>query len=106
MTKLLVVAQQQGSATRLSEHRIQIAIAINVCVCRGATHQRLEQILARVGSIHGSEGCTALRASVPEELRGLAIALALLQFHNFLVEMAVDRKQIQPPVEVVVEEKD
>src|SRR5205823_6041887 len=103
MLEVLIVAEEQGSAAGLREHHIEVAIAIDVCKRGPATNERLEQIAAGVLLINSGETRPAFRARVPKKLRGLAIALALLQFHDFLVEVTVRREHVEPAIEIVVE---
>ena len=47
----------------------------------------------------------AVRAGIPEELRGLRVGLAFLNLADLLLEVAIGGEQIQPAIEIVVEEE-
>src|SRR5882724_13179733 len=82
MPQLLLVAQQQWRSAYLRQHDVQIPIAVNVAVGRASPDYRLEQILTTPGRRHRAEAAAAPLAGIPEQLRGLAVLLAVLDFAN------------------------
>ena len=100
---LLVVAQQHGRSPGRREHQVEVAVAVDVRRGAAASHDRLEEVGA--GGF-GADGLEPRVAGVPEQLGGLTVPLPMLDLGDLLLEVAVDREQVETPVEVVVEEQD
>src|SRR5262249_40404619 len=92
---------EQRRSLRLEQENVEIAVAVDIGVGRAASDDRLEQ--ARAGLFGRDQGKAG--AIIPEELGGLPIFLACLDLADFLFQMAVGGQQIQPAVEVVIEEE-
>ena len=106
MAQLLVVSEQQRRAVDLREHNVEVAVAVDVGESGAAADHRLEDVVAAVFRGDSREARIFVdSARVPEQLRGLAIALALRDLFDLLFDVTVGRQQIEPAIQVVVEEK-
>lgn len=102
----LVVAEEDGRAIDLREDDIEVAIAIDVSVGGPAPGDGAEEIRANLGFGGGEELVLAAAALIPEKLGGLAVVLMGLVFLNIGIEMSVGGKDIEPSVEIAIEEKE
>src|SRR5213082_1089020 len=98
----LVVPQQQRRAVHLGQYHVEVAITVNVGERGAAAHDGLEQIAPTSFWRNADESAGICCAAIPEELGGLRVALALLDFANLFFQMAVGREQIEPAIKVVI----
>ena len=101
MAGFLVVAQQERRAVVLGQHYVQIAVPVEIEVGTAPADDRLEQVRAARRGGHRLEDFTG----VPEQLCGLFVGLVRLQLGDVRVDVAVGREDVEPAVEVVVEEE-
>jgi len=96
------VAQQYGTAAVLGNGNIEITIAIDVGIGGTTTDHRMRDVARR---LHLLKAVAAGITAVPEQLRGLGVGLAGLHKVDIGLQMAVGLEQVEPAVEVVVEEE-
>ena len=76
MAQLLVVSKQERRAVDLRQNDVEVAVAVDVGECRAAADNGFENVRAAVPWRDGQETVLPVdSARVPEQLRGLTIAL-------------------------------
>ena len=90
----------------MREHNVGVPIPVHVGKRRAAADDRFKNVRATFLRWSGHETASpATAARVPEQLRGLAVVLARLHFFDVRFDVPVGRQQIEPAVQIVVEEK-
>ena len=100
---LQVVAEEARRAFHGGQHQIQISVAVDVGEGRAAGDHRAEQVAGGIGRDRHEAAAGAAR--VPEETCRLRVLLAGLHFVDLVFDVAVGRQQIEPAIEIVVEEQ-
>src|SRR5829696_6874193 len=100
-----IVPQEEWSAAGLGEDHIHVAIAVDISKGRTAANHRLEKVSACFVLRHRDKRFASVNAGVPEKLGGLRVLLARLHFPDLLFEVSVRGEEIEPAVEIVVEEE-
>ena len=104
MSRCLIIAQQEGWSAILGDHHVEITIAVYISIAGAAPHQGCPKITVAPNGLDQKTG-PAIVATVPEQLRGLAVMLAALYLVDFSLQVAIGLQKIQAAVEIVVEEK-
>src|SRR6185503_9373376 len=99
------VSQHERRSTGLRKDDIEVTVVVEVTKSGAAANYRFQDGAASAGFGYQGEPRAVRRAGVPEQLRRLRIALALLDFADLFFQMAVDGEQVEPPIQVVVEKE-
>ena len=89
----------------MREHHVEVAVAVNVGKGRTAPDDGFEQVRTGLFRRNGDKASAILVAGVPKQLGRLRVGLARLDFADFLLQMPVGREQVQPAVQIVIEEE-
>jgi len=103
---IAAVVTEEASRPVVNRHDdVQVAIAVDVRVGRAAADNRFEQVRTGVLGLDQHVQPSTGLARVPEELDRLFVGLAGLHLGNLGLEVAIGRHQVEPAVQIVVEEE-
>ncbi|MFM1942444.1 MAG: hypothetical protein RI897_1426 [Verrucomicrobiota bacterium] len=107
MVEVLVVAEEEGRAVDLGEDDVEVAVEVEVSVGGAASDDRGEEVCSGFGAGDGEEaGVGGGAVGVPEELGGLGVVLVGGDLFDIGFDVAVGGEEVEPAIEVVVEEED
>ena len=104
MPQLLVVSKKKRTIPRLGHDEIEIPIGIDVSIRCPTTHDRSDEVSSGFRWNDLEAGCL-IRPLIPEQLPRLTILLARLDLADLLFEVSIGLEEIEPTIEVVVEEE-
>src|SRR6186997_2477309 len=105
MPECLLVAQQHWRTADLSEHNIEVAVAVDVRISRATADDRLKQLAAGPFRGHGDELHAAAATTVPKELGGLPVGLLWRESLDIRIKMPIGRQHIGASVQIVIKEE-